>query len=106
MGDRCLTIIILKFPRKKLVDELIVFSPQPIQSVPQEGSRVEVPRPATLVYEKHVLKIVQRGVVLRTFTGVVRLFFSTWFNGTRTFFSTAAVPVDEIFGGGMNYRYS
>lgn len=44
--------------------------------------------------------------VLRTVKNVERLIFWTGFNGTRIFTTSAPVPMDEIFGGGIIYSLS
>jgi hypothetical protein len=68
--------------------------------MPQTESRVQIPRPAFLRFERRVLTVIQEETVLRTFQNVRRLFFWTAFNGTRIFDFTAPVPRDEIYGGG------
>ena len=70
------------------------------------GSRVDVPDELFITFKRNTLRIVLRidpnqNVVLRRFENIARLFFWTGFNGTRVFVTTALVPLEEIFGGGI-----
>ena len=88
------------FERANLTLSLNNIQTPPSFTIPQSGSRVDIPREAFIEYQDNILMIVAEGNVLRSFEKVYFLFFQTGYNGTQTLSRSA--PAGIIYGGGNN----